>query len=78
MISIKYYKAIIHLYFCLFQLAFYLVVKFNDMTSKPEDENGQFLRTPNGLGATVKRPGYSQRYAKELIKRTGSRYASQE
>ena len=42
------------------------------------DENGQFLRTPNGLGATVKRPGYSQRYAKELIKRTGSRYASQE
>ena len=60
------------------QLATYLIVKFNDMTSKPEDENGQFLRTPNGLGATVKRPGYSQRYAKELIKRTGSRYASQE
>ena len=55
------------------QLATYLIVKFNDMTSKPEDENGQFLRTPNGLGATVKRPGYSQRYARELVKRTGSK-----
>ncbi|MCR4809338.1 MAG: C69 family dipeptidase [Prevotella sp.] len=56
------------------QLATYLIVKYNDMTSKPEDEHGRFLRTPNGLGATVKRPGYSQRFARELIKQTGSRY----
>ena len=57
------------------QLATFLIVRYNDMTSKPEDANGRFLRTPNGLGATVKRPGYSQGYARELIKRTGNRYA---
>ena len=59
------------------QLATYLIVKYNDMTSKPEDENGQFTRTQYGLGATVKRPGYSQRYAHELIKRTGKRYEAE-
>ena len=56
------------------QLATYLIVKYNDMTSKPEDEQGRFLRTPNGLGATVKRPGYPQRFGRELIRQTGSRY----
>ena len=56
------------------QLATYLIVKYNDMTVKPEDENGRFARTPYGLGATVKRPGYSQRYARELIRQTGKRY----
>ena len=56
------------------QLATRLIVKFNDMTSKPEDEQGRFLRTPDGLGATVKRPGYPQRFARELIRQTGKRY----
>ena len=56
------------------QLANYLIVKFNDMTVKPEDNEGRFLRTPNGLGAAVKRPGFSKRYAKELVGKTGSRY----
>jgi len=60
------------------QLATYLIVKYNDMTSKPEDENGQFLRTPDGLGATVKRPGYPERFARELIKQTGKRYEAEE
>ena len=60
------------------QLATYLIVKYNDMTSKPEDEHGRFLRTPNGLGATVKRPGYPQRFARELIRQTGSRYEVKE
>ena len=59
------------------QLATYLIVKYNDMISKPEDENGQFVRTPYGLGATVKRPGYSERYAREIIKNTGKRYEAQ-
>ncbi|MGX8697116.1 MAG: peptidase C69, partial [Prevotella sp.] len=56
------------------QLATHLIVKYNDMTSKPEDENGRFLRTPDGLGATVKRPGYSQRYARQIVRQTGKRY----
>ena len=59
------------------QLAFYLIVKYNDMTVKPEDGDGHFLRTPNGLGATVKRPGYSPRVARHLIQQTGKRYESQ-
>ena len=56
------------------QLATHLIVKYNDMISKPEDENGQFTRTPFGLGSTVKRPGYSPRFAKELVRKTGQRY----
>ena len=47
------------------------------MTVKPEDGDGHFLRTPNGLGATVKRPGYSPRVARHLIQQTGKRYESQ-
>lgn len=56
------------------QLATHLIVKYNDMIVKPE-ENGKFLRTKTGLGAKVVRPGYSERYAKELIKQTGDKFA---
>ena len=55
------------------KLATYLIVKYNDMTSKPE-ENGQFTRTKYGLGATVKRPGYSEKYAREIVKQTGKKF----
>jgi len=59
------------------QLAFYLIVKYNDMAVKPE-ENGQFKRTEHGLGASVKRPGFPPPYARELIRQTGDRYVSPE
>jgi dipeptidase len=59
------------------QLAFYLVVKYNDMAVKPE-ENGHFKRTPYGLGAKVKRPGYSAGFARKLVKETGDRYVKPE
>lgn len=55
------------------QLARYLIVKYNDMIVKPE-QNGHFTRTPHGLGARVTRPGYPERYARELIRQTGSRF----
>ena len=55
------------------QLAFYLVVKYNDMAVKPE-QDGRFARTPHGLGATVRRPGYAPAYAREILRRTGDRY----
>ena len=55
------------------KLATYLIVKYNDMTVKPE-ENGQFTRTKYGLGATVKRPGYSEKYAREIVKQTGKKF----
>lgn len=57
------------------QLAFHLIVKYNDMIVKPEDANGNFIRTKEGLGAKVKRPGYPENYARELIRQTGDRYA---
>ena len=59
---------------CWLDLASYLIVKYNDMISKPE-ENGTFTKTPYGLGSTVKRPGYSQKYARQLVKKMGKRYA---
>ena len=55
------------------QLAFHLIVKYNDMISKPE-KNGRFVRNAEGLGATVKRPGYPAPYARKLIKDSGDRY----
>lgn len=55
------------------KLATYLIVKYNDMTIKPE-ENGQFTRTKYGLGSTVKRPGFSEKYGREIVKQTGKKF----
>ena len=55
------------------QLAFYLIVKYNDMTVKPEAD-GKFTRTPEGIGATVKRPGYPEAYKKKLVEETGDKF----
>ncbi|RRD00849.1 dipeptidase [Prevotella sp. OH937_COT-195] len=55
------------------QLAFYLIVKYNDMAEKPE-VNGKFELTPEGLGAKVKRPGFPEKYARKLIKETGDKF----
>jgi len=54
-------------------LAVYLIVKYNDMVVKPE-ENGVFKRTATGLGATVERPGTPAKYAREIVKATGDKY----
>ena len=56
------------------QLAVYLIVKYNDMTVKPE-EDGRFLRSRYGLGATPKRPGFPEVYSKKLVGQTGDFYA---
>ena len=52
------------------QLAFYLIVKYNDMAVRPEVNEV----TPEGLGARVKRTGFPEKYARKLIKETGDRY----
>ena len=54
-------------------LAVRLIVKFNDMAVKPE-KNGMFVRTPEGTGVTVKRPGFSNAFARKLVKETGDKY----
>lgn len=56
------------------QLAVYIIVKYNDMAVKP-DTLGQFKRTATGLGERVKRPGYPERVARDIIRSTGDRYA---
>lgn len=55
------------------QLAFYLIVKYNDMTIKPEAE-GKFKRTPEGIGAPVERPGYPAEFRQKLVKAVGDSY----
>lgn len=58
-------------------LAIYLIVKYNDMAEKPDD-NGVFRRTKTGNGARVKRTGYPVSFAKEYIKTTGDKYLAPE
>lgn len=59
---------------CWKALAMHVIVKYNDMAVKPE-ENGQFKRTATGLGARVSRPGFPNAFAKKLVKETGDWYA---
>ncbi len=56
------------------QLAVYLIVKYNDMAVKPE-QNGRFLRTKEGIGEAVKRPGYPASFRKKLVEQTGDKFA---
>lgn len=55
------------------QLAFYLIVKYNDMTVKPEAD-GKLTRTKEGIGATVERPGYPEAFKEKLVKETGDKF----
>ena len=55
------------------ELAFYLIVKYNDMAVRP-DQNGKFLRTKEGLGATVKRVGSAAAFQKKLAETTGDKF----
>lgn len=50
-----------------------LMVKYLDGGVRPEHD-GQFVRTSGGLGVPVKRPGYPERYRREIVKATGSRF----
>ena len=54
-------------------LAIYLIVKYNDMAVKPE-ENGLFKRTKTGNGARVKRTGFPDGFAKKVVESTGNKY----
>ena len=47
-------------------------MKYNDMTVRPE-KDGKCTRTKYGLPERVKRPGYPESYARELIKQTGNK-----
>jgi len=56
------------------RLAFFLIVKYNDMVVKPTDANGAFERSQYGHGKRVQRPGFPERFARELIKQTDTKF----
>ena len=56
------------------QLAFFLIVKYNDIVVKPTDENGRFERNKFGGGARVQRPGMPEQYAHEFLQMTGDKF----
>ena len=56
------------------RLAFFLIVKYNDMVVKPTDANGAFERSQFGHGKRVQRPGFPERFARELIKQTDTKF----
>jgi len=56
------------------QLAYFLIVRHNDMAVRPVDEQGRLKRGKYGLGETVKRPGYPEDFRRELIRRTGKKF----
>ncbi len=51
----------------------FIVVKHNDAVVKPT-EGKQFKRSEYGLGAGVKRPGFTEEYWKKIANETGDRY----
>lgn len=51
----------------------YLIVKYNDLVVKPDD-NGVFLRTVDGLGERVQSVGYPDSTRAHIIEQTGSRF----
>jgi len=56
------------------QLAFFLIVKYNDIVVKPTDEQGRFERNKFGGGARVQRPGMPEQYARDFIQMTGDKF----
>ena len=60
------------------ELAYYLIVRHNDMAVRPVDGNGSFLRSKYGLGARVTRPGYPEAFRQQLVRQTGSKYLKPE
>ena len=56
------------------KLATYLIVKYNDMVVKPENPDGSFKLSKYGIAERTLRPGYPEKYARELIKQTGDKF----
>jgi len=55
------------------ELGEYLIVKHNDLAVKPET-NGEFDKTPDGLGAPPLREGYNEAYRRIFVRETGDKY----
>lgn len=51
-----------------------IIVKYNDMAVKKEDELGNFNKTVDGLAVPPSRPGYPMKYRRRIIEETGTHY----
>lgn len=56
------------------ELAKTIIVKYNDMTIKKQDENGKYLRTPGNAPRPVTRPGYPEAYRRKVVQESGNKY----
>lgn len=55
-------------------LAAYLFVKFMDGNVKKTDENGNFIKSPDGMPVYPDFPGYDKRYYEGIVKSTGDHF----
>ena len=60
------------------QLAQTLIVKYNDMSVKKTDAQGNYLKTPGGNQRPVDRPGYPETYRRKIVEEAGARYQIKE
>lgn len=56
------------------QLGTKLIVKYNDMAVKQTDSLGNYLKTPGGNPRPLVRPGYPEKYRRQMVKDSGDRY----
>ena len=56
------------------QLAQLIIVKYNDMAVKRVNENGQYEKTPGGNPRPLIRPGYPEKYRRQIVNQAGNRY----
>lgn len=56
------------------QMAWHMIVKYNDGIVRQEDENGQYKRNSSGYRPRVTHPGMSKKTRHRIHKSTGTRY----
>ncbi|MBR7029414.1 MAG: C69 family dipeptidase [Bacteroidaceae bacterium] len=56
------------------ELGEYLIVKFNDQAVKPQDEQGNYRLTDDGLAVFPQRPGFDQQQRAVIVRETGDKY----
>ena len=55
-------------------MAYHMIVKYNDGVVREEDENGNYKRNSSGYRPRLSRPGMSSKARHQIHKSTGTRY----
>ena len=56
------------------EMAYHMIVKYNDGVVREEDENGNYKRNSSGYRPRLSRPGMSPKARHQIHKSTGTRY----